>query len=94
MAVVRAHVWISGHVQGVYFRESARAVAEAEGVRGWVRNLMDGRVEAVFEGEEEAVRRCLAWCAQGPPSAVVTSVETRWEPPTGEFHGFTVRRWR
>ncbi len=92
MRRVRAHVFISGLVQGVFFRDSTRRVAEREGVVGWVRNLMDGRVEAVLEGDEAAVARVLDWCRQGPPGAVVEKVDVHWEQPTGEFREFVVRR--
>jgi len=90
-SVVRAHVWISGHVQMVYFRGSTHHVAEQQGLAGWVRNLPDGRVEAVFEGPPETVRALVEWCAHGPPTAVVEHVETRWETPQGEPPGFRVR---
>ena len=73
-----------------YRATCARRAAELE-VAGWVRNLPDGTVEAVFEGSPEAVDRILAWCRQGPPGAVVTSVEVVEEAPTNE-HGFRVRR--
>lgn len=93
MAKARAHVFISGRVQGVNFRWHTQRQAEREGVTGWVRNLRDGRVEAVFEGEEDAVRRLVDWCRQGPPAARVDDVEVRWEPPTGEFQDFSIRWW-
>jgi acylphosphatase len=83
-------VFVSGRVQGVWFRESCRAEATALGVGGWVRNLADGRVEAVFEGTEPAVARMVAWCRQGPSRARVDGVEVQVEEPTGE-PGFHVR---
>jgi acylphosphatase len=88
--VVRAHVYISGRVQGVFFRATTREQADRQAVAGWVRNLPDGRVEAVFEGPRGAVEECLAWCRQGPPGARVAGVEVEWEPPRGE-QGFRVR---
>lgn len=91
MAVIRTHVLISGHVQGVFYRASTQRQANALGLRGWVRNLSDGRVEAVFEGEQAVVARMLAWCRQGPPNAYVTDVEVRDEPVVAEFTGFGVR---
>ena len=91
MAAIRTHVLISGHVQGVFYRASTQRQANALGLRGWVRNLSDGRVEAVFEGEQAIVERMLAWCRQGPPNAYVTDVEVRYEPVVGEFTGFGVR---
>jgi acylphosphatase len=87
----RAHVWVTGRVQGVFFRESARGEAERRGVHGWVRNLSDGRVEAVFEGPQEAVAALVAWCRRGPPDAEVESLDERAEPPEGEA-GFRVLR--
>lgn len=91
MAAIRAHVLISGHVQGVFYRASTQRQANALGLRGWVRNLPGGRVEALFEGEQATVERMLAWCRQGPPNAYVTDVDVRYEPFTGEFTSFGVR---
>ncbi len=87
---VRAHVWISGRVQGVFFRASTVDEAVARGVDGWVRNSSDGRVEAVCEGEKSAVEAMIAWCRKGPPAARVSSVEVVWGEPKGEA-SFTVR---
>ena len=87
---VRAHVWISGRVQGVAFRAYTIDEASARGVTGWVRNMPDGRVEAVFEGEKAVVEAMIAWCRKGPPAALVSSVEVTWEEPTGEV-GFGIR---
>ena len=75
---------VTGRVQGVWFRESCREQALAEGVGGWGRNLGDGRVEAVFEGPEAAVERLVAWTREGPASARVDKVEVQQEEPTGE----------
>ncbi|RLI15150.1 MAG: acylphosphatase [Candidatus Hecatellales archaeon] len=88
---VRAHVYVAGRVQGVFFRWYTRDEAEKLGVKGWVRNLPDGRVEAVFEGEKEAVERMIEFCRRGPPAAEVENVEVRWETPTGEHKGFKIR---
>lgn len=79
--IVQAHVWVSGRVQGVFFRASTREEAMRRGVVGWVRNLPDGRVEAVFRGRREAVDACLAWCREGPPGARVDRLEVKWESP-------------
>ena len=87
---VRAHVFVSGRVQGVYFREETRRLARSLGATGWVRNRADGRVEAVFEGDEARVRRLIDWCHSGPSHARVQGVAVEWEPPTGEFAGFGV----
>lgn len=91
MAGVSAHVYISGIVQGVFFRDSTRRRALERGVVGWVRNLPDGRVEAYFEGNEEAVRSLVEWCHHGPPGAVVDDVEVEWGASTGQFSTFTIR---
>lgn len=72
---VRRRVVVHGRVQGVFFRDSCRAEAARLGVRGWVRNLRDGGVEAVFEGPAGAVEAAVAWCRHGPPRAVVDSVD-------------------
>jgi acylphosphatase len=77
-------------VQGVWYRESCRAEAVSLGVSGWVRNLADGRVEAVLEGPPAAVARVVQWCHEGPSRARVDAVETHTEPPVGES-GFHVR---
>ena len=86
--MVRSHVLVSGLVQGVFFRDTCRRVARSHGVAGWVRNLADGRVEAVFEGSDAAVSRLVEWSRHGPPSAAVAGVEVRAEPPEGltDFH--------
>lgn len=78
---VRAHVHISGQVQGVFFRQETLRRAESLGLGGWVRNLPDGRVEAVFEGDNAAVQAALDWCALGPALADVRSTQIDWEPP-------------
>jgi acylphosphatase len=80
---------VSGHVQGVWFRESCRREAEARGVAGWVANRADGSVEAVFEGREPDVAELVAWCRAGPPRAVVTGVEVTGEQAEG-LVGFRV----
>lgn len=87
----RVHAFVSGHVQGVYFRESTADQARLLDVRGWVRNLDDGRVEAVFEGEEKALDEMLAWCRRGPPAARVEAVVHHEEVVQGE-RGFEVVR--
>jgi acylphosphatase len=84
MARVRRRVVVSGRVQGVFFRDTCEREARAAGVGGWVRNSWDGAVEAVFEGEPDAVDRMVAWCRDGPPRATVTSVEVHDEPPVGD----------
>lgn len=86
----RVHVFVTGRVQGVTYRASTRETARERGVAGWVRNLDDGRVEAVFEGPPEAVDSMVEWCHEGPARANVTGVETSSEPPEGRS-GFEVR---
>jgi acylphosphatase len=88
---VRAHVFISGMVQGIFFRSETRNEAKKLGVKGWVRNLSDGRVEAVFEGEEKSVKELIEFCRRGPLGARVTGVDITWENYTGEFRNFEVR---
>lgn len=88
--MVRRHVFISGKVQGVYFRVYTRDEAARLGLTGWVRNRRDGRVEAVFEGEESAVEEILTWCRKGPPASRVDKVEVVEEPYTGEYKDFTI----
>ncbi len=80
---IRTHVIVGGVVQGVFFRASARDMAVGFGVDGWVRNLPDGRVEAVFEGDPDPVRHAVDWMRHGPPRAIVDTVETFNEEPGG-----------
>jgi acylphosphatase len=80
---------VSGRVQGVFFRDTCRRVATENGVDGWVRNLPDGRVEAVFEGPGQSVDRVVGWARRGPAGAVVTGVDVRDEPPEG-LTGFRI----
>jgi len=87
----RARVLISGRVQGVWFRGTARSVAESLGLKGWVRNLRDGSVEAVFEGPRSQVQKAISWCRQGPPLAHVASVVVNWEEPAGQLRDFSIR---
>jgi acylphosphatase len=86
----RAHVFISGRVQGVSFRWYTVHMAQNLGLTGWVRNMHDGRVEAVFEGPEEAVRQAVTWCHHGERPARVEDVDVSYETPTGEFKSFRV----
>ncbi|MGA8571553.1 MAG: acylphosphatase [Desulfobaccales bacterium] len=84
----RLHVLIEGRVQGVYFRAATRDEARALGLAGWVRNLADGRVEALFEGERPALEKMLAWCRQGPQYAYVVRLEEEWQPHLGDLADF------
>ena len=88
--MTRARVQVRGRVQGVFFRAEARARAESLGVAGWIRNLPDGRVEAVFEGPPDDVLTMVNWASVGPPRAEVRDIDIAVEEPTGES-GFRVR---
>ena len=90
MAKARLHVVIEGRVQGVFFRASAREAAYSLDLCGWVKNCLDGRVEAVFEGERDKVEQVLKWCQKGPPGAMVRNVEANWEDATDEFDTFSI----
>lgn len=87
----RAHVYVSGRVQGVFFRSETRDQARRLSVNGWVRNLPDGRIEAVFEGEEENVEAIIEFCRRGPPDANVTSIEVTRENYKGVYRDFIIR---
>ena len=91
MAAARKHVLVRGRVQGVCFRAGAAREGERLGVAGWVRNLADGRVEAVLEGEEADVARMLEWLRRGPALARVDGVEVTDEEPRGDLEGFRTR---
>ncbi len=86
----RAHAIISGRVQGVFFRMETKRAADELGVFGWVKNLLDGTVEAVFEGDRDRVDAMLDWCREGPPAAKVTDVAVNWEDYAAEFTGFNI----
>ncbi|MBS7657973.1 MAG: acylphosphatase [Candidatus Bathyarchaeia archaeon] len=86
----RAHVFVSGLVQGVFFRWETRKNALKNNVKGWVRNLRDGRVEAVFEGEKEDIEKMIKFCEKGPPGAKVEKVEVKWEDYKGEYESFEI----
>ena len=88
----RARIVVTGIVQGVAYRQSTVLEAERLGLAGWVRNLPDGRVEALAEGPRERVESLVAWCWRGPPSARVSDVAVRWEEPAAPLAGFTVVR--
>lgn len=85
------HLYISGYVQGVFYRMHAQQTAQSMGLAGWVRNTEDGGVEVVAEGEPEKLQKLLAWCRRGPPSATVTDIRDEWEPANGEFTDFSIR---
>ncbi|MEF8881172.1 MAG: acylphosphatase [Halapricum sp.] len=87
---IRAHVFVSGRVQGVFFRATTRNTAREQGVDGWVKNLNDGRVEAVFEGPEEDVEAMVEFCHEGSTQARVEDVDVEYEEPKG-LNGFEIR---
>jgi acylphosphatase len=87
---LRAHVWITGIVQGVAFRYYTRRQAARLGLTGWVRNLRDGRVEAIFEGDEDRVENMLRWCREGPPGARVDDLKMEKSQATAEFATFDI----
>lgn len=86
----RVHLFISGKVQGVYFRENTYKKARGLKVYGWVKNLSDGRVEVVIEGTQKSVNEMVSWCRIGRAPAKVTEVEEIWEEPKGEFYSFKI----
>jgi acylphosphatase len=89
--VVEAHVVVSGRVQGVWFRGNTQRAAAAAGVRGWVRNLPDRRVEAILQGERAAVESLIDFLRTGPPGATVVDIVVTWRPAGEVFHGFDIR---
>jgi acylphosphatase len=88
--VARLHVWIAGVVQGVFFRDSTRREADRLGLVGWVKNLPDGRVEAVFEGDRKNCEKALDFVKVGPPTAHVSVVEKKWEKEEGTADRFRI----
>lgn len=87
----RYRIIISGRVQGVWYRQSMLEVAKSLNIKGWVRNLPDGKVEACVEGEEEALKKIIQWCRIGPPHASVEDVEIEEELLSNEFKDFIIR---
>lgn len=88
---VRKHIYLSGRVQGVGFRANSRQRAQTLGVKGWVKNLFDGRVEAVVEGEKESVNQMINYLKKGPSFANVTDYEIKDETPEGKFDTFSIK---
>lgn len=89
--MVRARLTVKGRVQGVFYRYSTVKAAKRIGdLTGWVRNLPNGDVEALVEGDEKKVNELIAWCRQGPPASNVTDLITEWKDYTGEFSDFTI----
>lgn len=90
MPKMRAHLFIEGRVQGVFFRSCTQEEAQKRKLAGWVKNLYDGRVEAVFEGEEKDVQSMIEWCHSGPPHAMVTHILVKIEEYRGAYFDFSV----
>ena len=88
----RVHIFVEGRVQGVFFRHYTQETATAYNVKGWVRNLSDGRAEMVCEGSGEDIEKMIEWCRQGPPGAYVKKIDTAWEEYRGEFEYFEIVR--
>ena len=90
MVKSRIHVFVEGKVQGVFYRAETQSTARLYDLKGWVRNLQDGRVEAVFEGEGSAVEKMVAWCSKGPAYSAVKNIKTISEDFKNEFDGFSI----
>jgi len=87
---VRAHLIVSGFVQGVYFRSTAAETGLKLGLTGWAKNRPNGTVEIIAEGDKDQIEKLIKWCHKGPPTARVDGVDISWEPTTGEFQTFRV----
>ncbi|MCX8021381.1 MAG: acylphosphatase [Syntrophorhabdaceae bacterium] len=88
----RVHIYVTGIVQGVFFRHNTARKATALNIKGWVRNLPDGRVEILCEGREEDLEELIRWSKKGPPGAYVEDVEVEWQEFTNEFKDFRIVR--
>jgi len=88
---VRVKVRIEGLVQGVFYRYSTQKKAQELDVRGWVRNVWDGSVECLLEGDQEKIETLITWCRKGPAGARVEKVTTEWEEYKGDFEGFSIK---
>jgi len=91
MKEARAHIFISGRVQGVFYRAFTREIAYNLGLKGWVKNLYDGRVEAVLEGNKKVIEQAIKQCYTGPPGSRVTDIEIHWETFVGDQKEFVIR---
>lgn len=91
MDETRAHLFIEGRVQGVFYRAFTRDLAHILGLSGWVKNLRDGRVEAVFEGKRDLIENAIKECHAGPPGARVTNIDVQWETFAGDLKGFSIK---
>ena len=91
MQLTRAHLIIKGRVQGVFYRAFTRDIATQLGLRGWVRNLSDGNVEALLEGYSDEIKKAIEHCSAGPPGSRVDDVDVQWEEYLGDLRGFQIR---
>ena len=91
MQKARVHLIIHGYVQGIFYRASTRETALSLGLSGWVRNMADGNVEALFEGSIDNLHNAVEWCRQGPPGAKVTKIDEKWTDSKAEFDSFEIR---
>ena len=89
--IANAHAMISGTVQGIFYRSAVRSRAKILFVNGWIKNLPDGRVEGVFEGDRDDVDELIAFCRTGHPQAAVLDIDVEWQRPRGNFIGFEIR---
>jgi len=87
---LRVHLYVSGIVQGVFFRAYTQDIAQSLGLTGWVKNLRDGRVEITAEGSRNKIEKLIQWCSKGPPGAEVEDVDINWETVTNEFREFRI----
>ncbi|MFZ5906116.1 MAG: acylphosphatase [Nitrospirota bacterium] len=90
MENARAHLFIEGRVQGVFYRSFTRDFAQRLGLNGWVKNLRDGRVEALFEGAKDIIEKAVAACYAGPPASRVSHIDIHWEEYIGDQEGFSI----
>ncbi|MCX8188177.1 MAG: acylphosphatase [Nitrososphaeria archaeon] len=88
--LVSANIYVSGIVQGVFFRAYTRSKARSLGITGWVKNLPDGRVQIFAEGEEDSIKKLIDWCKVGPPHAVVEDVKVEWLEYCGKYRTFDI----
>ena len=91
MKTAAAHLFIEGRVQGVFYRAFTRNLASKLGLNGWVRNLYDGRVEALFEGSRELIEQAVQECWKGPAGSSVRNIVVQWEESSTEHIGFEIR---
>lgn len=91
MKTAKAHLFIEGRVQGVFYRAFTMNLASKLGLNGWVRNLYDGRVEALFEGSRELIERAIGECRKGPVGSSVRNIDVQWEESSGEYKDFKIR---